>query len=235
MICCEGSVKNKLSIARIVRSVVDTHPSLIDCLRNGSLNYTATSKMLRSEVSKLMGTDVEIDAIKMALIRYGEELKEDLERIENNIRKVLAESTLQMRNDVVVITTKWGNVTGKLDEIIRVSGDSRFFQITQGITTFTIVIEKKIERDLVSIIGEHNVNNIIRNQSAIILLSPEEIISTPGVIAYITWLLSKEGINITQIISCHLDTIFIVSQEQALKAYKVLEDSINHIRRFIDR
>ncbi|MEM3833434.1 MAG: ACT domain-containing protein [Thermoprotei archaeon] len=228
-------MKNKLSIARIVRSVVDTHPSLIDCLRNGSLNYTATSKMLRSEVSKLMGTDVEIDAIKMALIRYGEELKEDLERIENNIRKVLAESTLQMRNDVVVITTKWGNVTGKLDEIIRVSGDSRFFQITQGITTFTIVIEKKIERDLVSIIGEHNVNNIIRNQSAIILLSPEEIISTPGVIAYITWLLSKEGINITQIISCHLDTIFIVSQEQALKAYKVLEDSINHIRRFIDR
>ncbi|MGB9728311.1 MAG: DUF7523 family protein [Thermoprotei archaeon] len=227
-------MKSELSIAKVVRSVVNTHPSLIDCLRNGTLNYTATAKMLRDEVSKLMGTDVEVDAIKMALIRYSEELKEDLERIENNVRKVLAESTLQMRNDVVVVTTKWENVTGKLDTIIRVSGGSRFFQITQGINTFTIVIEKKMEKDLVSIIGEHNVNSIIRNQSAIILLSPEEIISTPGVIAYTTWLLSKEGINITQIISCHLDTIFIVSQEQALKAYKVLEDSINNIRRFID-
>jgi len=94
------------------------------------------------------------------------------------------------------------------------------------------VFEKRIERDLISVIGEHNVSNIIRDQSAIILLSPEEIITTPGVIAYVTWLLSKEGVNITQIISCHLDTIFVISQEQALKAYEILEDAINKLRKY---
>lgn len=224
-------MKRELTIAKVVRDVVNMHPSLIDCLRDGNLNYTATAKMLKNEVSKIMGINVEVEAIKMALIRYGEELKKDLNRIERDVCKVLAESTLQMRNDVVVMTLKWENISGKLDSIMRIFSGSRFLQITQGINTFTIVFEKKIEKDLISIIGERNVNNIIRNQSAIILLSPEEIISTPGVIAYITWLLSKEGINITQIISCHLDTIFIISQEQALKAYKILEDSINNLRR----
>jgi aspartokinase len=224
-------VKKELTIAKVVRDVVNMHPSLIDCLRDGNLNYTATAKMLRNEVSKMMGINAEVEAIKMALIRYGEELKKDLNRIEKDVCKVLAESTLQMRNDVIVMTLKWENMAGKLDSIMRLFGGSRFLQITQGINTFTIVFEKKIEKDLISIIGERNINNIIRNQSAIILLSPEEIISTPGVIAYTTWLLSKEGINITQIISCHLDTIFIISQEQALKAYKILEDSINNLRK----
>lgn len=224
-------MKKELTIAKVVRDVVNMHPSLIDCLRDGNLNYTATAKMLRNEVSKMMGINAEVEAIKMALIRYGEELKKDLNRIEKDVCKVLAESTLQMRNDVIVMTLKWENMAGKLDSIMRLFGGSRFLQITQGINTFTIVFEKKIEKDLISIIGERNINNIIRNQSAIILLSPEEIISTPGVIAYTTWLLSKEGINITQIISCHLDTIFIISQEQALKAYKILEDSINNLRK----
>jgi len=224
-------VKKGLTIAKVVRDVVNMHPSLIDCLRDGILNYTATAKMLKNEVSKIMGINVEVEAIKMALVRYGEELKKDLNRIEKDVCKVLAESTLQMRNDVMLMTLKWENISGKLDSIMRIFSDSRFLQITQGINTFTIVFEKKLEKDLISIIGGHNVNNIIRNQSAIILLSPEEIISTPGVIAYITWLLSKEGINITQIISCHLDTIFIINQEQALQAYKILEDSINNLRR----
>lgn len=224
-------MKKGLTIAKVVRDVVNMHPSLIDCLRDGILNYTATAKMLKNEVSKIMGINVEVEAIKMALVRYGEELKKDLNRIEKDVCKVLAESTLQMRNDVMLMTLKWENISGKLDSIMRIFSDSRFLQITQGINTFTIVFEKKLEKDLISIIGGHNVNNIIRNQSAIILLSPEEIISTPGVIAYITWLLSKEGINITQIISCHLDTIFIINQEQALQAYKILEDSINNLRR----
>ncbi len=223
-------MKRELTIAKVVRNIINMHPSLMDCLRDGTLNYTATAKMLKNEVSKIMGINAEVEAIKMALIRYGEELKEDLNRIERNVRKVLSESTLQMRNDVVVMTLKWESIAGKLDSILRIFSGSRFLQITQGINTFTIVFEKKLEKDLISIIGDRNINNIIRNQSAIILLSPEEIISTPGVIAYITWLLSKEGINITQIISCHLDTIFIINQEEALKAYKILEDSINNLR-----
>jgi predicted regulator of amino acid metabolism with ACT domain len=222
----------KLTIAKVVRDIVGTRPSLIDCLRDGVLNYAAAARVLRNEVSKMIGVDVEVEAIKMALIRYGEELKKDLNRVERSIRKVLAESTLQMRNDVIVVTLRRENVVGKLDVIMRMFGDSRFLQITQGVNTFTIVFEKRIERDLISVIGEHNVSNIIRDQSAIILLSPEEIITTPGVIAYVTWLLSKEGVNITQIISCHLDTIFVISQEQALKAYEILEDAINKLRKY---
>jgi hypothetical protein len=136
----------KLTIAKVVRDIVGTRPSLIDCLRDGVLNYAAAARVLRNEVSKMMGVDVEVEAIKMALIRYGEELKKDLNRVERSIRKVLAESTLQMRNDVIVVTLRRENVVGKLDVIMRMFGDSRFLQITQGVNTFTIVFEKRIER-----------------------------------------------------------------------------------------
>jgi len=71
----------------------------------------------------------------------------------------------------------------------------------------------------------------IEDQSAIVIISPKQIIDVPGVIAYITDLLSSNGVNITQIISCYTDTLLIVDREDALKAYQILENKILSLRK----
>ena len=76
------------------------------------------------------------------------------------------------------------------------------------------------------IIGEGNIIDITDGQSAIILISPEENIRTPGFIYLLTSVLSYNGINITQIISCHKDTVFVFERKDAIRAYDVLENFI---------
>ncbi|WP_042701186.1 ACT domain-containing protein, partial [Thermococcus sp. PK] len=72
---------------------------------------------------------------------------------------------------------------------------------------------------------------LIEEQTAIILISPEEIIETPGIMAVMTSTLSSNGVNITQVISCHKDTIFVLDRKNAPKAYQILEDIILKMRR----
>ncbi|RLE99359.1 MAG: hypothetical protein DRJ63_05670 [Thermoprotei archaeon] len=45
--------------------------------------------------------------------------------------------------------------------------------------------------------------------------------------------LAHHGVNITQFISCHTDTILIINRREALKAYTVLEKLILSARRLV--
>jgi hypothetical protein len=80
----------------------------------------------------------------MALIRYSDEVSKDRSLHDEKIRKVIAETTLQLRNEVIVLTIRWETFVTKFDKILNVIKNSRFFQITQGIDTFSMVLEKKI-------------------------------------------------------------------------------------------
>ena len=68
--------------------------------------------------------------------------------------------------------------------------------------------------------------DIIDNQSALVLVSPIDIITTPGVINYVTGLLAFNEINVTQILGSYTDTIIVINRADALKAFQVLEQRI---------
>lgn len=224
-------MKQELSISKLVKKVVDNHPTISDCLKNKLLNYTSTAKLIKPEIEKITGSEVSLESVKMALIRYSDEVSKDRSLHDEKIRKVIAETTLQLRNEVVVLTIRWETFVTKFDKILNVIKNSRFFQITQGIDTFSMVLEKKNLFSLMKVISKEEIIEIIEDQSAIVLQSPKEIITTPGVISFITNLFFKNGINLTQVISCYLDTIFIVNSKDALIGYQLLEETVNLIRR----
>ena len=88
----------------------------------------------------------------------------------------------------------------------------------------------EVLEDLVKLIGEDNIVEVLEDQTAIVMVSPEEITRTPGVIAYITSALANNGINITQIISCHRETVIVCDRSEASRAYTVLENIISSAR-----
>jgi len=56
-------------------------------------------------------------------------------------------------------------------------------------------------------------------------------VQVQGVVAYLTYLMAYSGeINITQIMSCYTDTIFVVDRINALKAYDLIEERIYFLR-----
>jgi len=222
--------REKTSISKVVRDILLSHPSILDCIKLDIVNYTALARKLEPMVSKAMGRKVNVDAIKMALIRFSDEVKNTRDVLEERVRRVLAGSVITFQTDLTVITLKREVVVRVLSDLIKMVKSTRFFQLTQGLQTYTIIVASELEKKVLDLLGMENVEDILRDHSAIILISPLEIVRTPGIISYITSMLAFRGINITQIISCHKDTILVIDRRDALKAYQILEEIILNMR-----
>ncbi|MCR6624286.1 MAG: ACT domain-containing protein [archaeon YNP-WB-062] len=216
------------SIAEVTKSIVLQHPSIIDCMKMDILNYSSLATLIKSEVENVIkGKKVRDEAIKVALIRFSQEISEKWKLMEGRISWLLKKSTVELKSDIAVVTVKQALLVDKLGGLMRIASKSRFFQLTQGTRTFTISCDKKIIDEVITEIGgEKNVEKVIDDQSAIIIVSPVEVIEIPGFVSYVTTQLAWNGINITQIISCHEDTILIVDRKDAQKAYNIIEDMI---------
>ncbi|HMF30408.1 MAG TPA: ACT domain-containing protein [Candidatus Lokiarchaeia archaeon] len=220
-----------LTAAEATRKVVSGHPSIIDALREEIVNYTALADHLKPEILALAKKDkVNIEAIKMALMRYADTLQAEKKTLEENIAEVIAQSVLELKNDIASVTVKQEPVISKASEIFGLIPHLRFFQLTQGTSTFTILADQSHLPDISQLFYQSEIIEVCEDQSALILISPPEILTVSGIIAYLSADFAREGLNITQIISCHTDTIFLVSRQDATRAFTILEDKISFLR-----
>ncbi len=225
-------MNRKVSISNIVRKVITTHPSLLDCIKLDIVNYSSLARLLVDEVRKVGGfKEVGVNAVKMGIIRFSEMLKAETST-DDVIRNILAETTVELQTDLKLITLRKEIMLARLKDFISVITQARFFQLTQGTRTFTLVISEDVGREVTKFFGREFIEDVINDQAAIILISPKDIISVPGVVSYITSLLSWHGINITQIISCYVDTILVLNRGDVLRAYDLIEGLIIHLREF---
>ncbi len=223
--------KKPLSVAEASRRIISTRPSVMDCLKQGVVNFSALAEVIKDQVAMLCKRrSVNVDSIKMALMRYSEELKRKRRTIEKQVVDVVARSILELKNDVAVLTINQAVFPVYIDRIVKLVETSRFLQVTQGTTTFTVATDLETKSKIIELVGKRNIIDILDDQSAIIIISPPEIIDVPGVISYITDLLASNNVNISQIISCYTDTILIVDRRRALQAYKIIEDRILLLR-----
>jgi len=207
-------------VTKAVRNVLTMKPYLYICLEEGVVNYSKLADKIRNEVIELVGSDIDNSAIKMALIRYSHEIKGSRDIMQPI--KVLSKSSLQLINDVVLFTLEIGifkDIFGLVQYVFEKRG---FIQITQGRNTISLVMEKRFYDDIRGKLKDRIIYKL-DNQSAILIVSPEEIISTPGIIYLITGILYSNGINITQVISSYLDTIIIVSRQDGSSAFHLLD------------
>jgi len=199
---------------------------LIDVMCLGIVNYTALARYIESDVNKIVDRKVSIDAIKMALIRFSEKICEAHESMYERARLVVEKSSLELKSDICVVTIRREAVMMNMERVAKLAAKTRFFQMTQGLKSFTIAISREDLDELIEIVGRENVEDLQLDQVAILIVSPMEIINTPGVVAFISTVLALNGINITHIVSCYRDTIIVVKRDDALRAYEVLENAL---------
>lgn len=220
------------SIAQYVRHIIFTRPCLLENLRLGIINYSALSKLLKKDLEKLLDTKVSESAVKIALIRFAKPLIKQSEIPDIKFAKVMAASSLSLIDDIEVITIDSRKARNVVTKILQLAKTARFFQFTQGVESFTLMIDRETAEQIHGLLKNIGMLSFMKSQAAILMNSPPEIISTPGIISYLTFLLSSRGINVTQIISCHRDTIFIVDMKDALQVYSLLRDAIETFRRY---
>ena len=214
------------SIAALVRLYVSRDPCLLECISRGIVNHSELARVLAGEIAVGESYKPSIAAVKMALHRLAKQVSVDRAP---KVKRILAESALMVQDSVTVITVPREQMSKALSIAASLADKSRFIQVTQGFRTATIVIASEDAGKLLSKIGEPL--EIIEDQAAIILVSPRDIIETPGFISFLTGYLSRQGINITQIISCYLDTIVVLDSKYASRAYRILHDLIDRLRK----
>jgi len=213
---------SKESLAERTRAYIDAHPSVKDCIAKGLINYSSLARMIMKDID----VDNE-EAVMIACRRYAGRLNTTSDH-ELSILKILKDSRLEMRTKTCIVTAKndW-TVLHKMDNLFKdLWNENSIMQCVQSASAVTIIADSMLKERIVDTVGRFNIIKIRENLVEIAVKSPEKIVDTSGVIAYLITNLSDAGINIEETVSCHTDTIFIVGERDMINAYSVLTKCI---------
>jgi len=209
---------SKESLAEKTRSYIDAHPSIKDCVSKGLVSYSSLARIIMKDLN----VDNE-EALMIACRRYADKLSVTTDH-EKDILKILKDSRLEMRTKICIVTAKndW-TVLHKMDNLFKdLWNENSIMQVVQSASAVTIIADRMLKDRIMDTVGRFNVIKIRENLVEIAVKSPERIVDTSGVIAYLITNLSDAGINIEETVSCHTDTIFIVKESDMIDAYSVL-------------
>lgn len=204
-----------MSLAEDCREAVTRYPHIQDSLRLGIVNYRALARHLKPEIKEMRSKEPDIEAVTTALRRYGKNLQQGSEKIQE-VKQVLSESRVSLQGNVVSITAT---------EIQTESPTKGFYHLVRGRNYTTIVTD---DRNLPEI--KNNIEGEIVEErhdlTGITVESPEEIAEVPGVLSRLVSRYMSEDINIVDITSCYTETIIVVQKTDSVKALEVIEEVI---------
>ena len=212
----------KESLAERTRMFIDAHPSIKDCGSKGLSNYSSLARAIMKE----LGVDNE-EAVMIACRRYSSKLSVTTDH-EMSILKILKDSRLEMRTKTCIVTAKtdW-SVLHKMANLFKdLWNEDSILQSVQSATAVTLIADPRLKDRIIDTVGRFNLIKVREHLVELAVKSPEKIVDTSGVIAYLITNLSDAGINIEETVSCHSDTIFIGGEADMINAFSVLTKCI---------
>jgi len=214
------------SISKIVQYLIDNDPSIQDALARGYGNYSAIARLIKPIVEEIYGRKIGIagliTAVKRARVAYTPKME---------YQKIVAESKISLRTDVAKISVEKTRRSLEKARLISADFPEAFFQLLEGASTLTLIIDEGIFDEVRSVFREEEILGEKRNLAALIVQSPREIVDTPGCIAAFYNPISRAHINIEETASCFTETVIVLKMEDAAKAFSILTELISRMRR----
>ncbi len=209
-----------MNTQKAVENYIAEHPSIKDCLKKGLINYSKLSRLIADKLK--IKKKSSFDAILIACRRYYDKIKKE-KTLEAEIIDVVKKSKLEIKNKVVAIVIEkkayFDNIL-TLEKEIKKKNEP--FHIVEGSDSYTVITTSDF-LDKIKELFKHNIKKINTDLIEIIIKSPRQIESTPGVISYLYSLFGENGINIVETMSCWTDTIFLIEQKDFEKVSKILK------------
>jgi hypothetical protein len=212
-----------VSLADVVRKKVETLPFVKHGLAIGIVNYSAFAKKIKPEIVSKLGREVSEDAIIAAARRYAEKLRTDKKNAEEAIAKVLGEGKVRLLSGRADLTLKADWRT--FDKLKEVSEQISDFHIIQGAQAVTLICNNT-QLEKVRAILKDQITHVRQNLVELSVTTPELIETTPGIVSYLTTLLAENNINLIEVVSCYTDTILILEEKEAMRAFEIVQSKI---------
>ena len=207
----------KESVAERTRAYIDAHPSIKDCISKDLINYSSLAR----QIMKDRGIKNE-EAVMIACRRYAVKLaKRDHER---DILRILAGSRLEVKTKICIVTAKndW-TVLQRLGTVFqKLINEKAIMQVIQGAQAITVIADEKLKSEVVNAVGRENILKVRQDLVEITVKSPERIVETSGVFAFLASNLAENNVNVVETVSCYTDTIFIVNEADMIYGYSLL-------------
>lgn len=217
----DRKAKEKPSVAETTRKYIDRHPSIRDCISKDLVNFSSLSRLIMKE----MGVTHE-EAVLAASRRYAAKLSKT--DFEGDIMSVFEESRLELKTRICIVVAKneW-IVLRNLEEVVKkILSDKSTMQVMQSANAITVISEDKFLPMITRAIGQDHVVSVKQNLAEVTVKSPQRIETTTGAFTYLVSMLSEQGINLLEAVSCYTDTIFIVNREDMMRAFDILSACI---------
>jgi len=217
------------SLSKTVQFLIENDPSLQDALERGYGNFSAMARLLKPKVEEVLGKEVTIEGLITSVKRVKARYKPGLEYL-----KIIAESVINLRTDVAKISLEKTRRNLEKARLISADFPEAFFQVLEGATTLTMVVDERIFNEVRSVFRKEEMLDEKRNLAAVIVQSPRGIVNTPGCIVAFYNPISRGQINIEETISCFTETIIVLRMEDAARAFSLLTDLITNTRKTLD-
>lgn len=196
-----------MSISKTVQDYINERFSLKDCVAKRLVNFSELARQIIKE-SRL--DSKYFNAVMVAANRYSLTLKENKD---NKISQLLKKSKLHVRAKVArFVFAPHAQIYDDIKEI----------HIIKGMATTTVIVDQEHYEHINNKYG-HYVLDQEKDLVEIAIVSPPDADKVPGVTAFLTGLLSSNGINILTTLGSYTDDVFIIRRDDLGKAVEVLE------------
>lgn len=146
-----------------------------------------------------------------------------------DIKKVLEvlQGSTKFKMDVSLIVLRYDPtfIVKLLSEIAEDIETGKVLQISQGTSAIVMLCEenfaKKVEKWYKPFVIEHK-----KDLVAFTIMFPKKAMETPGILSFISDLLSKNGVNIIEVIGCYTDITFVINRKDLFKTMDLLGEFI---------
>ena len=195
-----------MTISDDVRFYLKHRPYVTELLSQGVFNYSSLARSVSQELG--LGK-AKTSAIKAALIREADRQKNSQLDAGRKISTVLSSSRIEVRSKVCVFL---GFRTPPEGISTIAHSNSYGFQMS--------VLDQQDAAKIRLRAGER----LEKGLDLVIIRSPQSIERTPGVISLVLSSLSREGINVSEFISCAYDTLLVVKNRDTERTFNILSN-----------
>jgi hypothetical protein len=215
-----------VTIPSAVEEVVKKKPFLESALVNGLINLSALARMIKPEIEKRVGKEVNDSAVIMALNRLVPRLElmasMKFNRVLKNVGDIIVRSNLAdfAFENSATLHERQAELLERVSSLKDV-----FCTFSQGINETTIVVSTSIVPVVNEIFKDETCVAQTGNLSSITIKLPTENSVCPGVYYYIFKELAWDNINIAEVISTTNEFTVVVSDEDIHRAFSILMES----------
>jgi ACT domain len=221
------SQRTGVPVSAAVSTVILRNNVIYEPLKLRIVNYHALAKLIAPEIEELTGEKENIETIVVAIKRFSDALPEaKVERL----AAILRDTKLNLSGGLVDMTIVGKGTTTRriLKDVLALApsfvGEYNVFQLPNSVK---VIAEEKDALTLEKALSGRNSLSLKKNVAGITIRMPPSAEKVPGIMAFVTELLNRNGVSILDAFLSYEDVLIVVKEKFGPKAYQVLSEQIS--------